>query len=426
MSSNIDQWKEAIPSAPMGAHLGASLHPVDDVGDHSGSLLSGILLISGTSIGAGMLALPVVTSHAGFLPSLVISSLCWLFMMATGLLFLEVTLWMKDGANVLSMAKRFLGKPGVIFAGISFVFLYYCLMIAYLSGVSPLFGLALETLFNSSLHPLFSYWIFGAFLITIVAFGAKMIDRSNFVFMIGLIIAYILLLGMGVNEVHFSFLQRRDWTMTLFAAPTLFSAFGFHNVIPSISTYLRRNRKKLRLSIIIGTMIPFVVYVLWQWLIIGTLPQNVIAEIESQGTPIGSALEHITQNLWFSTLTNYFAFFAIITSILGVALSMVDFIGDGLGAKRTGLSRLWLTLLVFLPPMLMGANHPALFVTALGIAGGFGEALLNGLLPISLVWMGRYHFHLPGERMVFGGKAMLVLLTLFTLLTMGVEIFHLI
>ncbi|HKZ00308.1 MAG TPA: aromatic amino acid transport family protein, partial [Rhabdochlamydiaceae bacterium] len=54
-----------------------------------GHLLGGILLVAGTSIGVGMLALPVATAAGGFVPSLLIYLICWIFMMCTGLLILE-------------------------------------------------------------------------------------------------------------------------------------------------------------------------------------------------------------------------------------------------------------------------------------------------------------------------------------------------
>jgi len=98
------------------------------------SVWSGVLLIGGTSIGAGMLALPVVTGLSGFFPAMVVNTVCWLFMLATGLLLLEATLWMKEGANILSMTERILGPAGKVFGGGAFIFLYYCLLISYISG----------------------------------------------------------------------------------------------------------------------------------------------------------------------------------------------------------------------------------------------------------------------------------------------------
>jgi tyrosine-specific transport protein len=48
-----------------------------------GHLVGGTLLVAGTSIGVGMLALPVATAAGGFLPSLMIYFLCWFFMLCT-------------------------------------------------------------------------------------------------------------------------------------------------------------------------------------------------------------------------------------------------------------------------------------------------------------------------------------------------------
>jgi tyrosine-specific transport protein len=89
------------------------------------SILSGTLLVAGTSIGGGMLALPVLTSLGGFAPSLVIYFFCWLFMASTGLLFLEISLWMPEEANIVSMAERTLGKVGKFFSWGLYLFLFY-------------------------------------------------------------------------------------------------------------------------------------------------------------------------------------------------------------------------------------------------------------------------------------------------------------
>ena len=86
-----------------------------------------------------MLALPVLTSVAGFLPSLVIYVLCWLFMAGTGLLFLEVSQWMKGESNIISMAETTLGHPGKIFAWVLYLFLFYCLTVAYMVGCGNIF-----------------------------------------------------------------------------------------------------------------------------------------------------------------------------------------------------------------------------------------------------------------------------------------------
>ena len=92
--------------------------------------IGGALLVGGTAIGAGMLALPVVTGMGGFFPAIVIFIICWLFSACTGLLLLEVCLWMPNDANIISMAHHLLGPIGKISAWILYLFLFYCLTIA--------------------------------------------------------------------------------------------------------------------------------------------------------------------------------------------------------------------------------------------------------------------------------------------------------
>ena len=60
-----------------------------------GSILGGMLLITGSCIGAGMLGLPILTGLAGFYPTLVMFFLAWAFMTTTALLLVEVNGWHK-------------------------------------------------------------------------------------------------------------------------------------------------------------------------------------------------------------------------------------------------------------------------------------------------------------------------------------------
>ncbi len=92
---------------------------------------------------------------------------------------------------------------------------------------------------------------------------------------------------------------------------------------------------------------------------------------------------------------------------------MVDFLADGLKTSNKGWNRLLLCLLVFLPPALFAAHNPHIFIAAIGFAGGYGEAILNGLFPILMVWVGRYSLKLNSPYSLFGGKFTLIALFLF-------------
>jgi tyrosine-specific transport protein len=78
--------------------------------------IGGVLLIVGTSIGGGMLALPVVNAASGFWQSSLLLILCWALMTVGALFILEVNLYLPPGKNMVSMAAATLGKPGLIVA----------------------------------------------------------------------------------------------------------------------------------------------------------------------------------------------------------------------------------------------------------------------------------------------------------------------
>ena len=81
-------------------------------------------------------------------------------MMATGLLFLEAIFWLEDGANILTLAHHFFGRYGKYIAGISFLFLYYCLEVSYFAGGSPALGKAVEQLIGLAITPTASIVLF--------------------------------------------------------------------------------------------------------------------------------------------------------------------------------------------------------------------------------------------------------------------------
>lgn len=392
--------------------------------EYTPSLLSAILLITGTCIGAGMLALPFVTAFSGFIPAFLIGFVSWLFMMVTGLLFIEATLWLPDGANVISIARHFLGRTGQWIGAILFLFLYLCLMVSYIDEGSALFASFSNFIFPPFEHSLLLV-IFSSIFGLLVLIGTRVVSSVNRYLVFGLVASYILIILLGVKNIRAPLVQRADWNLWYITAPTLFSAYGYHNILPTLSTYLKRDAKKLRQAVIIGTTIPFIVYTLWQLLIIGSVPVEHIDTIKSMQVRSSELLTLATNNSYLRILGHAFAFFAIVTSLLGVALSMVDFLGDGLSVKRSGWTRVFLTAMVFIPPTVFASTYPGIFVMAIGIAGGIGEAILNGAMPILMVWVGRYKMGLnPVYRFPLERVALSFLL-LFTFLIMGIEIMHL-
>jgi len=305
-----------------------------------------------------------------------------------------------------------------------FLFLYFSLMVAYFAAGAPLFGTFAEMLFGFKIEGLLLYVIFGLIFGVIVAIGPKSIDRANLILTLVMCAIWIALIILGSNYVKMDYLKTKAISSVWLSTPILFGAFGYHNIIPSLSTYFHHDKKALRASIFIGTSIPYVVYLFWQWLIMGTVDSNTILATSKLGLPITFALKAVTQNPYVPLLGQLFAFFAIITSTLGVAFSLVDFIADGLKKKPIGIRRIGITAVVFLFPMIFSFVDPTIFEKALGIAGGFGESFLNGLLPISVYFVGYHLLKLKHAVLAFS-KQSLYMLSTFCFFVILIEVYQL-
>ena len=154
--------------------------------------IGGILLIVGTSIGGGMLALPLSTAEVGFFNSIVYLVLCWLVMTLGALLILEVNLRLPVGSSMISMAKFTLGLPGQIIAWITYLLLFYTLLAAYISGGSDVLNSLLQQI-NINLPSSVTSFAFTLTFGLIVYGGIRSVDYVNRGLMFGKLGIYLLL-----------------------------------------------------------------------------------------------------------------------------------------------------------------------------------------------------------------------------------------
>lgn len=379
-------------------------------------VLHGSLLIAGTAIGAGMLALPIASAKGGFLPAVAIYFLCWLFSMITGLFMAEIALSVDaKQMGLVSMAKHYLGPFGKVFAWGLYLFLFYLLTIAYVSGG----GNMVNTYLFAGSSPLGSILLFSLVFATLVFLGHSAASRANSILMVGLIVTYIAFLIFGASKIDINKLKPINWGEAILALPIVFTSFSYQGTVPSLCIYLKRNKKMIRQSIIFGSSLPFVVYLLWDLFIKGLAPiegPHGLLAAKEIGASATLPLHYALKGAPVTFMAEIFSFLAITTSFIGVTLGLVDFLADGFKLKMTMPNRLCLALLVFLPPIVIVSIDPSLFFVALKFAGGVGCVLLLGFLPTLMIWVGRYiKKELKNTGAVRGGRPLLLLLFLFML-----------
>lgn len=391
---------------------------------HFRDIFKGTMLVAGTTVGGGMLALPVLTAEAGFFPSIIIYLFCWAFMASTGLLFLEVSQWMKKDTNLVSMAEVTLGKKGKAFAWILYLFLFYCLSVAYTVGCGQILASVSGGFIPERMGPLIFVFLFAP----LILIPTRVTSYLNVFFVLGLALSYFGFVVLGFSYVDSTFLSYSDWSYSLRVLPIAFISFAYQGIVPTLSRQLHHDAKAIRKALLIGSFIPFIAYAIWEWLILGIIPLNGeggLKEAFILGHNAVQPLKFNLQNAYITVLGQVFAFLALLTSFLGVSLGLRDFLADGFKIKKDLSGKAFLAVLVFLIPLAIALSYPNLFLKALDLAGGYGSALLLGMLPILMVWRGRYSLNLKGERELFGGKPLLCLLFLFVSLEIISEVLHL-
>jgi len=364
-------------------------------------LIGGILLVTGTAIGAGMLAIPVVSAFGGFFPSFALLFLCWLFFFFTAWVLLDVNLACRGDVNLISMVGRWLGPLGKAVCWITYLLLLYSLTAAYIAGSAPLFHNAIHFAtgwnFPSWTGPLPLLFLFGIF----VYLGTRSVDRVNRLLVIAMSLTYVLLISLLPPHVQSSLLFHYDLQAMWIAVPVLFTSYGFHIIIPTLTTYLHHDVKKLRLSIFFGSLSAFLFYSIWDFFILSIVPFGGLVSAWHQGETGTFALSFIITTPWIGILARFFSFFAILTSFLGVSLSLSDFLADGLKIKRYKWGRELACLLTFIPPLLFVYAYPNGFILALQYAG-VCVAIVLCILPALMAWkIPSYRFPLRRAFLIF-------------------------
>ncbi len=371
-------------------------------------IIGSTLIAAGTAIGAGMLAFPLVAAGPGFLPSVLIFVFTWAVMLAAGLLTLEVNLAFQAPQNSYpTMAQATLGKPGYWVTYISVLLLFYMLIAAYITGGGSLFE-AMCTLVAGKAPPSWlNALIFTFILGGVVAFGTRAVDllnRTIFSFkivLLGLVFVFFLP-QVNVTALFSQIEPQYGWG----ALPVAVTAFGFHTVLPSLAPYLGKDARALKKVLFFASIIPLIIYIVWIAALLGSLPYDGEAGFKSLAQGDGSlsslmlAVNHHYATPWLNGVINGFANFAMITSFLGVSLSLFDCLHD---KKDKNPHRARTALLTFLPPLCFVIFYPEGFVTLLSVASIF-VAIILIIIPALMAYRRRQMPSLPSSYQMPGGN----------------------
>ncbi len=387
-----------------------------------GSVLGSTALIAGTTVGAGILALPAVTLPSGILPSTFGLIAVWLYALVSGLLIAEVTLNTirlegRPSIGLLGVVEKTLGKLGARVASGAYLFMHYALLVAYITEGGEILGTAIAKLWNvdNSLPT----WV-GTTTFTLIFGGVmyvgreKFIEKLNSAFVGIVIVSFLGLLLLAGGQVKSSQFLIQNWSALGSAVSVMCVAMFYQNIVPVVVTQLEGDVRKIRQSIFIGSLIPLMMFLAWNAVILASVSPDMV-----HSTSIGKTVFDPLQILrvggageWLGVLVSVFSEFAIVTSFIGFVYGLLDLFKDiFLIAQGKVSSRLPLYSLVLFPPMTLGTLNPSIFFTALDYTGTFSISVLGGIIPALMTWKQRQeqkNSNSINQPLVPGGKVTLI------------------
>lgn len=376
-------------------------------------VLGGALIIAGTAVGAGMLAMPLTSAAMGFTMTFLLLFTLWALLTYTSFLFIELHQYEANNAGIATLASRYFGENGRLFVDFILLLFMYALLTAYMTGSGGLLESLLPTSITGN-NPLFaqklSSFLFAASLGIIVTVGVNLADVTNrFLFAIKILV-FIAVLYLLFKNVSFENLLAKPTDSRLFlsGASIFFMAFGFHICIPTVNEMLNGDIKLVRRATFIGTFSVLVVYLVWQLTTHGVLNQRALLGVLERSPNLPGLIESFkvtTGSRKISEVVRLFSILAITTSYIGVSLGLANAVRSLLLRFKQKSNRGVIGLLTFTPPIVVGLTYPNIFLSALAYAGVI-FAFIGVILPVILVFKSRKE-HPNGDH-TFGGTPLLI------------------
>lgn len=287
-------------------------------------MMGSSLIIAGTALGAGMLAIPMVLAQFGLLYGTLLMVLICFGTTYAALLLLEATIKAGGGLGLNSIARKTLGKQGQLLTNGLLYALLICLLMAYILGAGDLLSKLLSN-FGVDISATTSQITFTLLAGAVVASGTGVIDKLNralFFVMLASLFATMVFLAPSMTQENLMQVTSHDHVDLIKTSAILFTSFGFMVVIPTLVSYNHEaTDKQLRNMVIVGSLIPLACYLCWLFAVVGNLSEEQFRSFKNV-SDLMAAFE--AQSPWVGNVLSTFTGLALLTSFFGVAMSLFN------------------------------------------------------------------------------------------------------
>ena len=375
------------------------------------------MIIAGTAIGAGMLALPMISAGMWFFWSLALMVITWLFMLRASQAILEVNLHYAPGSSFHTLVLDTLGPIWSVVNGLAVAFVLYILVYAYVSGGGSVVRQTALALTGTEIDQFSAGLGFALFLTVCVWISTKVVDRLSVVMMGGMVLTFILSMTGMLSQIKASLLLDSNGTggQTIFiwgALSTYLTSFCFHASVPSLVKYFGKDPGTINKCLRNGTLIALACYVAWIVAADGIIPRESFKTVIHEGGNVGNLVAAAGAGVdgsFILRMLEAFSCLAVATSFLGAGLGLFDYMADlcRFGDSRSGRTKT--ALITFLPPVLAGFVWPNGFLMAIGWAG-LAATIWSVIVPALMLRVSRKKFPDSAYRTPGGAKTVPLLL----------------
>lgn len=345
------------------------------------------LLLAGTAIGSGMISLPMVLAKFGIIKSGIIMLFFSILTYLTVLARVDLNLNLYPEATFKDVGNAFgcpwAGRVG----GALLKLLIFTLLSAYLYCL----GSILCTICNGAISQKTIIAISAIVIALGFMYASKLIVKvSNalftVMFCVFLALVIELCLETPINYVpeQTHHIAINEWMTVI---PVIFTSFGLHTAMQSVTKFCNNDRIMVRNASLIGCLIPAIVYTIWTVAILlvvsNTDAQFFQRMVDGQATDVGelmAVLIKATSSHSVQVIVWIVSTLAILTSVLGVGLALLDMLQQDWNAPKWAIVGVIMTI-----PAIVSIYVPDAFIRILNFAGSI-LAVIAIISPVIISW----------------------------------------
>ena len=234
-------------------------------------------VLMSTIVGVGMFGLPYAGAQSGFLVAAIFLFILTIIMTFLHLFYGEIVSRTKEKHRLVGYAGLYLGKGWRNLVTVSVVVGFYGSLLVYIIVGGNFLHLIFSSLIN--IPPVVFNLVFFIIGVGAVYFGLRLISGLDLLMGLFLILIVFLFLYLGFNQINIDNLKTVNLFKVFIPYGVILYSLAGMAAIPEIrEIFPEKDRKFFKKSIILGTLIPAILYFIFMTTVIGLTGYNTSPE----------------------------------------------------------------------------------------------------------------------------------------------------